>query len=321
MPKCPLTSTADIAVSFPHPGIIRLVSRSLFSDPDNPTCQRLLEHIFQSREITRVELRGGDAPHAELLYCPRTIELDDLVEEIAERIEIARPLSKQALPIAANVQEWGDLSSVEEPEPSPSNSLRISPSFTARDFRGVVRYHRHGLLVSGWEVISELPGRLRLRNLVLFRRSPLCRTLERELTSVQGIDRFKTSPVTGTVLLNHDPEHLTSGQIIEILDGVLARADQPASPDRPDMNLPACTASIPLAAAAQFAVPPLLPVAAVVFVYTSIPTLKEVRRVLLEEKRLGVDGSMQLWSPGVWAPCRFSRGRFAAGASASAERS
>ena len=55
------------------------------------------------------------------------------------------------------------------------------------------------------------------------------------------------------------------------------------------MNLPVCTVSIPLAAAAQFAVPPLLPVAAVVFAYTSIPTLKEARRVLLEEKRLGVD--------------------------------
>ena len=289
MPKCPSTSTADIAVSFPRPGTIRLVSRSLFSDPDNPTCQRLLEQIFQSREITQIELRGGNAPHAELLYCPRTIKLDNLIEEIVERIEIARSANKQALPTVPNVQERGDSFSVKEPEPSPSNSLWISPSFTARDFRGVVRYHRHGLLVSGWEVISELPGRLRLRNLVLFRRSSLCRTLERELTSVQGIDRFKTSPVTGTVLLNHDPAQLTSGQIIEILDGVLARAEQPASPDRPDMNLPACTASIPLAAAAQFAVPPLLPVAAVVFVYTSIPTLKEARRVLLEEKRLGVD--------------------------------
>ena len=44
-----------------------------------------------------------------------------------------------------------------------------------------------------------------------------------------------------------------------------------------------------LAAAAEFAFPPLLPVAAAVFAYTSIPTFKEARHVLFEEKRLGVD--------------------------------
>jgi heavy metal translocating P-type ATPase len=53
--------------------------------------------------------------------------------------------------------------------------------------------------------------------------------------------------------------------------------------------LPICSASLPLAAFAQFAFPPLLPVAAVVFAYTSIPTFKEARAVLFEEKRLGVD--------------------------------
>src|SRR5208337_4537616 len=38
-----------------------------------------------------------------------------------------------------------------------------------------------------------------------------------------------------------------------------------------------------------FAFPPLLPAAAAVFAYTSIPTFKEARNVLFKEKRLGVD--------------------------------
>ena len=46
---------------------------------------------------------------------------------------------------------------------------------------------------------------------------------------------------------------------------------------------------MPLAAVAQFAAPGLLPAAAVLFAYTSIPTFKAAREVLVEERRLGVD--------------------------------
>ena len=58
---------------------------------------------------------------------------------------------------------------------------------------------------------------------------------------------------------------------------------------QPDTHLPICTASLPIAAAAQFVAPPLLPIAAVLFAYTAIPTFKAARRVLSEEQRLGVD--------------------------------
>ena len=53
--------------------------------------------------------------------------------------------------------------------------------------------------------------------------------------------------------------------------------------------MPICTASLPFAATAQFAVPALLPAAAVLFAYTSIPTFQSAREVLFDEKRLGVD--------------------------------
>jgi Cu2+-exporting ATPase len=44
-----------------------------------------------------------------------------------------------------------------------------------------------------------------------------------------------------------------------------------------------------VAAIAQFAAPGLLPAAAVLFAYTSIPTFKSAREVLVDERRLGVD--------------------------------
>jgi Cu2+-exporting ATPase len=59
--------------------------------------------------------------------------------------------------------------------------------------------------------------------------------------------------------------------------------------DPPDLDFPLAVASVPLAAVAQFAVPPLLPVAGLLFIYTSVTTFKEAYKVLFHERRLGVD--------------------------------
>jgi heavy metal translocating P-type ATPase len=167
--------------------------------------------------------------------------------------------------------------------------LAVANPATARDKDGVVRYYRHDTVVTGWQIKRDLPGRLRLKNPVLFRKSELCQAIERELVSVLGIDQYKTSSLTGTVQVDYDPRQLSKLQVIEILDSALATACHPERLDKLDLHLPACTASLPLAAAAQFAFPPLLPVAAAVFAYTSIPTFKEAYKVLFNEKRLGVD--------------------------------
>jgi hypothetical protein len=263
-------STRDVAVSFPYPGTIRLACPSLFGDPEHPNCRKFLERVFLAREIKEIRIGGRDVPVAELHYCPRTFRLQDVVKVVTSLLapESARPSCETHLTAAVETARF--------PGPQPAapidGPLRIAPMRTARDFRGVVRYFRHGSTVSGWEIVSESRGRLRLRNQVLLRRSPLCWALERELTSVLGIVRFKTNPLTGTVLLHHDSRRLTSQQVIEILDAVLARVELPSAPDQPDTNLPVCTVSLPVAAAAQFAAPALLPAAAVLFVYSSVPT-------------------------------------------------
>ena len=147
----------------------------------------------------------------------------------------------------------------------------------------------HGTIVTHWEIKHELPGRLRLKNPVIHRKAELCQAIERELMGVLGIDYFKTSPLTSTVLVQYDRKQLSKDQIIEILESALAHAEHPVQKDKLDLHLPLCTASVPMAAVAQFAVPGLLPAAAVLFAYTSIPTFKAAREVLVEERRLGVD--------------------------------
>jgi heavy metal translocating P-type ATPase len=173
-----------------------------------------------------------------------------------------------------------------EPENKAVTITSITPE---RDTNGEIRYFRYGTIVTHWEIKHELPGRLRLRNSIIHRKEELCQALERELMSVLGIDYFKTNPITSTVLVQYDRKQLSREQIVEILETALLNVEHPLRRDAVDLHLPLCTASVPLAAVAQFAAPALLPAAAVLFAYTSIPTFKSAWAVLVEEKRLGVD--------------------------------
>jgi Cu2+-exporting ATPase len=293
-------SPLDVSVSFPSAGVIRLRSDSLFGDPEGPACRRLIERIFLSKVISSVAITAGEEPRADLCHCPRTFALPDVIRRLKGLLGPG----------------WtGDSG----PTPRGAGTMRVAASKAARD-RGTVRYYRHDAIVTPWEIKSDLPGRLRLGNPILFRKRALCHGIERELTGVLGIDRFSTNPITASVLVHFDPKRLSRAQVIEILDSALAGAAPPPSPDQPDLHLPICTASIPLAASAQFVAPPLLPAAALLYAYTSVPTFREARRVLVEEKRLGVDfldavvmvgclGTMSIFPGAVCCWC-LSFGRF-----------
>ena len=71
---------------------------------------------------------------------------------------------------------------------------------------------------AGWDVLHESAGRLRLQNERLIRRREVCQAIERELMSVLGIDNYKTSALTGSVLILYDTKQLSMAQLVEILD-------------------------------------------------------------------------------------------------------
>ena len=298
----------DFAVSFPARGVIQLRSEALFRDADHPDCRRFLECVFRAKEVSNVEIRNSVA---ELRYCPETHSLKDVVDRVASYLA-GRPASTNGHVIGTdganghlyptNGQSNGHANGYPYSTTAPTNGPGpnvgargevegnlVGKTKGARDRRGVVRYFRQDTIVTGWEIKQESPGRLKLKNPVLYRKVELCQAIERELMSVLGVDKYKTSPLTSTVVVDYDPRELTRIQVIEIVDSALENAEHPTELDKLDLHLPICTASLPLAAVAQFAFPPLLPVAAVVFAYTSIPTFKEARSVLFEEKRLGVD--------------------------------
>ena len=170
-------------------------------------------------------------------------------------------------------------------------TLRVSlvDTLLIPDRKGVTRVSRNGTHATSWEVVHELPGRLRLKHPAMYRRKEVCQAVERELMSVLGIDNYKARPATGTLLINYDSKKLRKDQVLLILDRAINKADVPAKLDPLDLDFPLAIGSVPLAAFAQYAFLPLLPVAGALFAYTSITTFKEAYKVLVHERRLGVD--------------------------------
>jgi Cu2+-exporting ATPase len=256
----------DVRIVLPDDGVIRIESVRLFADLDGLLCRRFVGRVFLAPEIDSVVIipvmAESVTPTIELRFDPTQYNQRSVLEKVAQLLEV---------------------------EPNGDQGMEVPPAVTARDRHGVIRYHRYGRRVTGWRLMSERIGAIKLENPVLYRKSLLCEAIERELMSVLGVDRYETSARDCFARIEYDPRQLRPVQIIEILDGVLATAEHPDQLDRLDLDLAICTASLPLAAVAQFAVPALLPVSAALFAYSVIPSFRGAYEVLFKERRLGVD--------------------------------
>jgi heavy metal translocating P-type ATPase len=256
----------DVKIMFPDDGIIRIESARLFADSDGSSCRRFVGRVFLATEIESVVIASaiaeGVTPAIELRFDATQYSSRQVLERVAALLDAA---------------------------PSSDPEVEVPSSLTAHDRHGAVRYHRYDHKVTGWQVVSERIGTIKLKNPVLYRKAVLCEAIERELMSVLGVDRYETSSRDCCAKIEYDPRQLSPVQIIEILDGALANAEHPDRLDPLDLDLAICTASLPLAAVAQFAMPTLLPVSAPLFAYTAIPSFRGAYEVLFKERRLGVD--------------------------------
>ena len=258
----------DVKIMFPGDGVIRIESAWLFADADGALCRRFVGRVFLAPEIDAVAIVPATAervtPAIELRFRATQYSQRQVLEQVAEMLDA-------------------------DAAPNGTPGMEVASSLTAHDRLGTVRYHRYGQRVTGWKVVSERMGVVKLENPVLYRKAVLCEAIERELMSVLGINRYETSARDCCAKIEFDPRQLSPAQIIEILDGALANAEHPDRLDPLDLDLALCTASLPLAAVAQFAMPALLPLSAALFAYTAIPSFRGAYQVLFKERRLGVD--------------------------------
>jgi len=141
--------------------------------------------------------------------------------------------------------------------------------------RPLLRIFRYGSAVSTWEVLHQLPGRVRVRHDELLRQRAAVRHVEHELGCVFGVESARASAATGSVLIQFRAEQLRLAQLLQILEGLLpvpCRLPELGYEHR-DGDLPASTGALALAAAADFALPLLAPLSAGVLVATNLKTL------------------------------------------------
>src|SRR5580704_7284844 len=272
-----VSSAVDVKVLLPGDGVIRVESRWLFGEPDAPLCRRFVERAFLAPQIESVVLAPARIPAIELRFDATQYSQRQVLEQLATLLDAGDGLD--GADAAPNIIKLAPR--IGYPE--------LPPAVTARDRHGVIRYQRCAQRVTGWQIVSQRVGAIKLENPVLYRKSVLCEAIERELMSVLGVDRYETSSRNCWASVEYDPRQLGPAQIIEILDGALASAEHSEQLDKLDLDLVICTASVPLAAVAPFAAPPLLPLSAALFAYTAIPSLKGAYNVLFKERRLGVD--------------------------------
>jgi heavy metal translocating P-type ATPase len=258
----------DIAVSHPADGRMRLVSRYFFADPKAEPCQQFIGKLFEVEEVRAVEILAPRAV-ADIHYTNGVVPCREVVAKISRHLRNGH-----------GTNGAGRAPYV--------NSTRDLPLAFADGVAGW-RVERHGPVLSTWEIKHELPGRIRFRNRLIHRKKEMCDAIDRALMQAFGVDRYKTSPQTATVLVEYDPKKLQRHQLVQILDQALVDVERQDRKDRPDLDFPVCTASLGLAAVGQFVAPPLLPLAAVLFVYSIIPSFKGAHAKLFKERRLGVD--------------------------------
>jgi heavy metal translocating P-type ATPase len=253
---------SNIGVSFPEAGVIRVESERLFSALDGALCRRFLQAALRLRAIEDATFAPTQTPSVDLRYDESRHRRKTVLNELA--VVLGRSAGE-------------------------GKRMTVAPSAAARDRHGVVRYRHYAGHITGWSVERERVGAIRLHNPLLHRKRALCDALERELMSTLGVTRYDTDAVKCRVDIEYDPQRISAAQLVEILDAALVTAEHPAQLDRIDRELTICTASLPLAAAAQFAVPALIPVSAVLFAYTALPSFQGAWRVVTKERRLGVD--------------------------------
>lgn len=262
----------DIQVDIPEDGCVQLTSRYLFHDLSSVQCSEFLERLSHAPEIDTITMTSKGT-QAKLYYCPNTYSYHQAMQSIAQSMR-GKPTASVHTP---NGSQSGDVSQT------------VATHHLRPDANEVIRLYRYGTTLSAWQVKHEIPGRLRLKHPALHRKKIVCQAIERELMNALGIESYKVNVLTSTVLVVYDADIVQKYQIIEIVDSALAHAEDPLYKDVPDLNFPLNTLCLPVAATAQWFVPSLIPVATVLFLLMSFPSVKGAYQVLRDERRLGVD--------------------------------
>ncbi|MGP0062216.1 MAG: hypothetical protein ACLQGP_01270 [Isosphaeraceae bacterium] len=158
--------------------------------------------------------------------------------------------------------------------PTPPNAIR----------EATCTIHRHGSLLTTCEVLSDHPGRLRLRHASLRRDPAFARVVEQRVGTLPGVTRASVGPWTSNLLVHYDPGVLGTPRLLRLIEDILDDTSGWGAtlPEPTRTRFAMANTTLGIAAVGQFAAPVLTLVSAVLLVGTNLRTFRyawlQVRR-------------------------------------------
>ncbi len=242
--RTPATASPQAHVTWAD-GVIVVRDEQVFGPGGERLCERFLGRVLSLEEVRSVSLDRSQAT--------ATIR-HDATGQAASRF-----LAKLSATVRAN---------------TPLGSIPSLPRGALRETK--VTIHRHRTLLSTCEVIGDQPGRLRIRHEVLRHDHLLAERARFLLSSVPGIRRVTIGAWTENLLIVYDPAALSMPRLVRLVEEALSALvgwdrSLPA-PTQTKFGLANLTLGV--AAVADFVVPILAPISALLLIGTNFRTFR-----------------------------------------------
>ncbi|MFN0053385.1 MAG: heavy metal translocating P-type ATPase [Planctomycetales bacterium] len=174
------------------------------------------------------------------------------------------------------------LSSGVEPRPDPRFAA-LADQMAAR--RRIVLFRR-GQAWSNWQVVHELPGRIRVRDIYLRGQVEWMRRLELELHGLPGVQTATANPTSGSVLVRYHPQVISRDAVLAALDDAIRQPENPQGLTTipPGGSFTLANTTLGVATVGEFLFPAVLPVSALLLVGTNLRSFRDAVRELRRGK-------------------------------------
>ena len=250
----------DLEIISEVPERLDFRSDSVFTKPDNKAFSEFMMKVFSVQGVTKVRLNSKQNSAA-ICYDSKQTKWKEIIQNIFSTKSLQRNNGTEY------IYNWP--SSISYPE---LNKKEIC-------------FGLHGNLITNWEVLQDIPGRLRIKNLVLLYRKGCCEDLQKSLSDIIGVDKVKINSLTGSILIIYNERAITRDQLIEISDNTLkAVPDAAMKIEKPSIQgLPLSTLGMGLSL-----VPGLGVFTVPLTIYTGWPIFMKATSAL-KQKKIKVD--------------------------------
>jgi len=239
-------------------GRLRVQSDKLFSNPSKDICHRFLKDIFCDPGI-------------------QTIEINPLLSNClicySGRKTTAKAILYRIFKNGTNIK--------------PNGAFTLSSLYRKHcPANNKIRFMRYGKVISNWEVVHELPGRVRMKNPFIHCKKEYCLEIERALHGAVGAEKFSANPTTDSVLVVYDNAILNKEKLINIieasLDDFLQNNKKLAL--RAENRHALSSVSLVASGLATFFFPAALPAIGLLVLYTAFPSIKTAISSIMKRK-------------------------------------